>query len=209
MKSFIIGVCIAACLIPIDAYAGCRKRFVRVERVVVKRVVNDQPLVINNYYASPNAAVVYPQAAPISVQSAVHQPVYLPAPQQVQQVAAVCCCPCPTIQGAAPPPAPLPGQPAGGPLSPPPAGSDVPAADASDQEIQAVATRACVSCHGDVNPKGNLSLLDVSLLTREKRLLCFARVMLGEMPPKNPGAVTDAEAQLLGKWAGHKTPAVP
>ena len=199
MKSFLCGVLIVLCAYPLDAYAGCRKRF-RVKQVVVKQVVQQ-------VYLQPVQAVVYPQAAPVAVAAAQIQPVYV---QQQQAVAAVCCCvPCVTPAAVPPatPVAPHP-QPAP-PLSPPPAGSDVPQADASDAEIQAVATRACIECHGDVNPKKGLKLTDVSLLTREQRLSCAAKIMLGTMPPGKPEALTDAEAQAWLKWSERKTPAVP
>lgn len=210
MKSLITGILIAACLIPLDAYAGCRKRF-RVKQVVVKQVV--QPQVVNNYYYPPERAVVYGAPPPVSVNMASIQPVYVGAPQQA--VAAVCCpCPCPTLMPvphpAPPHPAPVPdGQPGGGdPPAPPPAG-DVPGPGEDDVAIQAIASRACVSCHGQQNPKGGLSLLDVSQLTREDRLSAAAKIMLGVMPPGKPEALTDAEAQAWLKWSERKTPVAP
>ena len=157
----------------------------------------------NNYYPVNVSPVIYPQAAPVAVAAAQIQPVYV---QQQQAVAAVCCCPCPPYPpqhppAAVPPSAPAPGQPGGGPLSPPPAGSDVPQADASDQEIQAIATKTCISCHGDTNPKGGISFVDVTRLTSEQRMRASLLIMNGTMPKGNAAAVSDAEAQAWLNWS--------
>ncbi|HEX3870197.1 MAG TPA: c-type cytochrome domain-containing protein [Pirellulales bacterium] len=66
---------------------------------------------------------------------------------------------------------------------------------------QTAVAQACAKCHGGVNPKGGLSLEDVSSLSDEQRLKSIARVLADDATQRMPPAASDIKlsAEDIGK----------
>lgn len=74
-----------------------------------------------------------------------------------------------------------------------------------DAAVQAIANRSCVRCHGGAKTEANLSLVDVTKLTKEQRLNVGSSAFLGLMPQNAAGEAvpleSDAEANFMLRWS--------
>jgi hypothetical protein len=83
------------------------------------------------------------------------------------------------------------------------------AAEKAASEARQVFRRHCVECHGTVNPRAGLSVLDRNSLVEQKKLVVPGRpsdsellqlVEAGTMPPGTKPKVSDADRMALRRW---------